>query len=844
MFNWNLRKLSTSRFRVIQINHYSIPTCSVSGCLLIWLVLSGCGGSGGESEPPPPTPVTVSFATNVAEALIEEEAAPVSINVNLSAPVSRRVTAGYTLAGTAQQGLDYIVEPAAVVFSPNQQTATLQITPIDDWAEEDTETIQISLSSFSVAASAGQIASTSLQIEENEVEIQREGGADYFVYIDLNIYGSYINAITSVINLGNKVSGSAQLGIYVFNNENGFSGVQRSNPINTAEVPSMQPGHSIPFHTQILLRDLEPNQSYIVYAELTDIEGEVETRDLPNRAYSGFSLNSIRRVVVTCEPPSRAPDADNENPLFEHQWNLVNTGQTAFSENPGTAGEDMGMQQTISSGTYTGEGVRVAVVDTGLELCHPDLRNQVVPGESFNFVALPQTRQYWNGSEINDPFLPETTGDHGTSVAGVIAASLNNGLGLRGIAPRVQLVGYNYLSDQCCIEDALGGSDVSPNSSQVDVFNMSLGALPHQGRISDGSILEVGTSQLREGRGAIYAKSAGNAFNSPCLFKHPANDYLGCASAGDPLSNLPYPIVIGALAATGHRASYSTIGSNLWIAAPAGERGSSNPRTITTDQFGSRRGYGSFIRSGLNAGDEANINGDYTSIFNGTSSAAPHITGAVALMLEANPDLTWRDVKHILALSARKPTEAPNTEKRIGIGSTVVTIQQDWVTNAANYDFHNWFGFGVVDVDHALSMIESGYVADSLGEFANTGWIPFETGHTDIPDNEGAGITDNLSVDVGAAVDIEAVQIRISAEHPTPWDLGIELTSPSGTTSILSHVFNGSLSRANRLNWRLLSNAFYGEDPNGTWQLKVYDAMAGDVGYLESWEIRVFYGTH
>ncbi|MCH8842582.1 MAG: S8 family serine peptidase, partial [SAR324 cluster bacterium] len=126
--------------------------------------------------------------------------------------------------------------------------------------------------------------------------------------------------------------------------------------------------------------------------------------------------------------------ATSGDPLFQYQWHMVNTGQTAFSDTPGVPGEDINMAGTYAAG-IKGLGVKVAVVDTGLEIAHEDLSPNVIPGASWDFV----------GSDSDPTNTSETEGDHGTSVAGLIAARDSNDLGGRGVASRASLVGYNLL---------------------------------------------------------------------------------------------------------------------------------------------------------------------------------------------------------------------------------------------------------------------------------------------------------------------------------------------------------------------------------------------------------------
>jgi len=87
---------------------------------------------------------------------------------------------------------------------------------------------------------------------------------------------------------------------------------------------------------------------------------------------------------------------------------------------------------------------------------------------------------------------------------------------------------------------------------------------------------------------------------------------------------------------------------------------------------------------------------------------------------------------------------------------------------------------------------------------------------------------------------VEAVQISVTATHTYVGDLGIELTSPSGTRSVLKNIRDGFDSSQDLHGMVLLSNAFYGENPTGTWTIKIVDGNAGHIGTLTNWKIRVF----
>ena len=276
--------------------------------------------------------------------------------------------------------------------------------------------------------------------------------------------------------------------------------------------------------------------------------------------------------------------------------------------------------------------------------------------------------------------------------------------------------------------------------------------------------------------------------------------------------------------------------------APAGEHGADHPAVITTDQMGSDRGY-VLIPRGLTGSDEGNPLGDYTSIFNGTSAAAANTSGAIALLLETQPELTWRDVKHILARTARR-LDADLPRVRVAFGGVPAVLQHGWISNAAGYPFHNWYGFGAIDVDAAVASAAT-HAPDSLGVFTESAPIRLASAVA-IPDHDGGGLTQTRNITgLSRTANIEAVQLRIEVTHTNLRELGVELTSPAGTRSIVNPVFNHALNGVdNPLDWTVLSNAFYGEPPTGEWTLNVIDAAEGNTGTLDAWSLIFYLGEH
>jgi len=560
----------------------------------------------------------------------------------------------------------------------------------------------------------------------------------------------------------------------------------------------------------------------------------------PDATYSGTATLTLKVSDGTKDiSKSFSLVVAANDPLYQYQWHLNNSGQTNFAANPGTSSEDINVDSVISAG-YTGKNVIIAVVDEGLELAHEDLSANVVVGGSWDFVG-----------NDTDPTNPGTTGDHGTSVAGLTASAGWNGKGARGVAPSASLKGFNFLKSQSTLT-SINSLGAASYSSDVDIFNQSIGFAASYSTILSTTIENqyvTGVTSLRGGKGAIYIKSAGNGFNSlsstACSSLYGASTGLSCSNANmDRFNSIPYNIVVGALTAEGKKSSYSTAGSSVWVSAPGGEFGSTAPAMMTTDQSSCTKGYvrtggastNAFNTVSSGSGHSENSNCNYASTFNGTSSAAPVTSGAVALILEANPSLTWRDVKHILA-STSDQVDASISTTNITINGTTYAAEPAWLTNNAGYKFHNYYGFGRVNVGAAITAAKA-YTAGSLGTFATGSWVSSGTLGTSIPDNNATGASS--AVNVSDSKTIEAVQVKINLSHAYTGELAIELTSPSGTKTMLFNPKNVFGTTNGLTNFILLSNAFYGESSSGNWTLKVVDTLATDTGTLTNWSIKIF----
>ena len=474
-------------------------------------------------------------------------------------------------------------------------------------------------------------------------------------------------------------------------------------------------------------------------------------------------------------------DLDFDDPLLGDQWHIDNTGQ-----GPGDPCEDADVQPAWEAG-YDGSGVRVVVVDTGTEIAHEDLSENVIAGQSYNYVS--------------DMYGDPTGGNHGTAVTGIIVAERDNATGVSGIAPGAGFVAYNLLQ---ALTDENEADAMSRDRGANAISSNSWGPADGFGRLeSPGSLWRAAVDQaLAEGRGGlgtIFLWAGGNGGDED--FDPPDDsNYDGYANARG----------INAICAVGDdgvRAPYSEKGANLLVCGPS--EGGSGQGITTTDRTGGT-GY-----------DSTN----YTDEFNGTSAATPMVSGVVALMLDAEPTLTWRDVREILARSARMndPTDP------------------DWTWNAATPPLHinHSYGFGVVDAGAAVELAEGWTpVAGAIETFSTA----TQAVNLVIPDSNATGVSSTINVS-GSGIDfIEFIEIQISIVHTYTGDLRIVLTSPGGTESVLAYtrVCSGSCGTINT-SWRYSSVRQLGEAADGMWRLRVIDGASIDVGTFQNWRLH-FYG--
>ena len=485
------------------------------------------------------------------------------------------------------------------------------------------------------------------------------------------------------------------------------------------------------------------------------------------------------------------PKVQPNDPLLPQQWTLKNTGQSG-----GTPGADANVFPIWESGRH-GEDVVISIVDDGVESAHPDLTDRIVPQAGYDYRDQDSQPEPEGANGVDAEGKPAAD-SHGTAVAGVAAASGNNGIGVAGAAYAarlvpIRLIGGNAGDDQeaKAMAHRLDLVHISNNSWGADDDGKTITA---PGPLMKAA-LDTALSQGRGGLGTIFVWSAGNGGNE----QDNANN--------DGYANHPGTIAVGALNDLGHRADYSEPGACLIVSAPSGNDKSRLPGSFTTDLLG-ERGYN---RADVES-DIAEI--DYTSTFNGTSSAAPLVSGVVALMLQANPKLGWRDVQEVLIRSAAMAQpENPG-----------------WFTNSAKIRFNHEFGAGRVDASAAVQLA-SGW--RNLGARRSAVVVKATKDLPPIPD-EGVFqgnllVTDDLRV--------EQVTLNLTLTHPSRGELAIDLISPIGT---ISHLFVPHGDTNQNIEHRFTSVFHWGESARGDWKLRIRDTVGRNAGQVSDYRLEVF----
>ncbi|WP_188910299.1 S8 family serine peptidase [Salinarimonas ramus] len=415
---------------------------------------------------------------------------------------------------------------------------------------------------------------------------------------------------------------------------------------------------------------------------------------------------------------------------------------------------------------HLGAGVRVGIFDDGSRVANSALSSAFSTGSGG------------------------VDGRHATAVAGIVAADGRGGA--VGIAPLVegrfvQVLGTSMLQISQAMNDQDG----------FDVVNHSWGWTrdlyvdrtdPLFSTFFAG--IDEAAREGRGGLGTIMVAAAGND---------------GARGGDANLSHFPSDrkvIAVAAVTDAGTVADFSNTGASILVSGLSG----GGARGITTTDI---------------AGSEGYSTGDVTDRFSGTSAAAPTVTGVVALMLDANPALGWRDVQEILALTAR------------GVSGTRFVENEGTGWNGGGLAFSTDAGFGLVDARAAVRLAET-WSARSTS--ANEASLAGEIDVAATPLVTGATVVLDVALS-GAALLAETVELTLEGVHGRIGDLLVELVSPTGT---VASVLDSTRLTAAFDGWTFAVNAFRGEIANGTWSVRVTDRLGGTDGVLTGARIEAY----
>ncbi len=319
----------------------------------------------------------------------------------------------------------------------------------------------------------------------------------------------------------------------------------------------------------------------------------------------------MKRIVLACAllvvALPTAASAATSDPLFAEQWGL----------------NQINAEQAWA--TSTGAGQVIAIVDSGVDLSHPDLAAKLVPGATFTGCATQPNgcgNGDWESGNTSDPPSP-----HGTHVAGIAAAITNNGAGIAGVAPDAQLMPVKVLTEAGGSFEEIAAGIRWAADHGADVINMSLGAIPGvQALVLTGLITDAQEAiAYAVSRGVVVVAAAGNDGASIC---------------GEPSFD-PGALCVTSTDRNELRSWFSNFGvkPGLDVVAAPGGAG----LVFCEDD----------VVSTVPAGSEGACGSGGYDYYGGTSMAAPHVAGVAALLTAQGRSVT--EVFDVLKSTARTP---------------------------------------------------------------------------------------------------------------------------------------------------------------------------------------------
>ncbi|XP_050100411.1 furin-like protease 1, isoforms 1/1-X/2 [Anopheles aquasalis] len=429
----------------------------------------------------------------------------------------------------------------------------------------------------------------------------------------------------------------------------------------------------------------------------------------------------------------------------------------------------------------TGKGVVVTILDDGLESDHPDLEHNYDPQASYDV-----------NSSDNDPMPHYDLTDsnrHGTRCAGEVAATANNSKCAVGIAFGARVGGVRMLDGD--VTDIVEARSLGYNSQHIDIYSASWGpdddgkTVDGPGELATRAFIE-GVRNGRGGKGSIFIWASGNGGRE--------HDNCNC----DGYTNSIWTLSISSASQEGLVPWFSEMCSST-LATTYSSGNTNEKQVITTD-----------------------LHHTCTSSHTGTSASAPLAAGIAALVLEANRNLTWRDLQHIVVRTA-KPGNLSDP---------------NWSVNGVGRRVSHSFGYGLMD---AAAMVR---VARNWKTVPEQQVCEINARHLDKQIPPRTKVTLQLIVEHCMGVNyLEHVQAKITLTSQRRGDIQIFLTSPSGTRVTLLTPRSHDLSRSGFNQWPFMSVHTWGEAPHGTWQLEIHNE-GRLLGYsvIRGWSL-LLYGT-
>lgn len=432
--------------------------------------------------------------------------------------------------------------------------------------------------------------------------------------------------------------------------------------------------------------------------------------------------------------------------------------------------------------------------------------NGEIPKGKWTIAIISPTGQHKKGTLDTLRLEFVTDNNHGTKVAGVATASGNNNLAGSGIAPDAEWVAIRAGADGINgleVADAL-----SHENQKIDIYNNSWGLGGLFERLPEGEFaVKKGFSEGRDGLGSIYVFSAGNGQ------KDENGDIYGNVNY-NAFANSRHTIAVAAIDREGKQAVYSEPGASVLVSAYSnkGTKDRSDRPIATTGQYsndGDRQNDYTIFEY-----QDGDIQKDNLNDFGGTSASAPFVSGVIALMLAANPDLTARDVQHILIQSAQ-----PEDGKKKFLNDRYDT---DWVKNGAGYWVNHKYGFGAVDAEAAVKLAQEWTPLNKEKRVRGRGIFADRIPNYSL--NKPDPITSTIAIT--KEMRVEWVEIEFNGNHRYLGDLEIVLISPNGTESVLAELHNDGKYVETHwydYHWFFTSARHFGESAEGDWTLRVTD---------------------